>query len=512
MSDPGRAAPTTLAEWLRRRAERSPDRAAIGGGENSWSYAALEDRVERLSAVLAEGGIKAGDRVAYLGFNHPMIAAALFAAARLGAAFVPLNFRLTARELEFVIGDAGVHTLLAGEEHAAVVEAVRPSIPCERILRVGSPVPGVEALEPLLAAASKVPSARSPEPDDVALLMYTSGTTGRPKGAILTHANLWANNLNWMLASDFSSRDVGLNCAPMFHVGGLCVTVLPILFAGGQVVLQQQFDPAAFLRAIERHRVTVTFAVPAMMLFASQHPDFTHADLSSLRLIVAGGAPVPEPLLRVYAERGIPVSHCYGMTESTSAVTFLETENAVRKLGSCGRPGMLSDVRLIDAAGRVLAEPRSKGEICMRGPNVTKGYWNLPGATAESLDGDGWFRSGDVGYFDEDGFLYVCDRVKDMIISGGENVYPAEIESALYEHSAIAEVAVIGVPDERWGERVVAVVALKPGTSLALEDLQSFARERLAGYKIPRELRFLDALPRNSNGKVVKMELRMLSP
>ncbi len=497
--------PTTLAEWLRRRAIRGGKRPALSDAEVSWSYAELQAKVEGLSATLAAGGIARGDRVAYLGFNRAIEIALLFAASRLGAIFVPVNFRLTGPELEYIFEDAGTHTLVAGPEHTAIVDSIRGRLSCARYLTLDTPGDGWERLD---QEARSTPEPAAVRPEDVALLMYTSGTTGRPKGAMLTHANVWTSNLDWILSVGLDASAVAYDCAPLFHVGGLCVPVTPTLLAGGHVVIDRQFDPAGFLAAVERHRVSFTFVVPAMMLAATQHPDFATRDLSSLRFVVAGGAPVPEPLLRLYAERGIPVGQCYGMTESTSGVTFLETENAIRRLGSCGRPGMLNEVALFDAAGHSVVEPRARGEICMRGPNVTKGYWNRPEDTAASFHPGGWWRSGDIGYFDEDRFLYICDRVKDMIISGGENVYPAEVESVLYAHPAIAEVAVVGAPDERWGERVTAVVALMAGAELTLEALQGFARERLAGYKIPRALHLVPALPRNSNGKVLKTELR----
>ena len=325
---------------------------------------------------------------------------------------------------------------------------------------------------------------------------------------MLSHTNIWTNNLNWILASDFTSDDVTLNCAPLFHVGGLCVVLLPTLMVGGHLILQTGFEPAQYLHDLERYRVTVTFGVPAMMLFTSQESSFSSADLSAMRLIVAGGAPVPEPLLQTYMARGIPVSQCYGMTEATSGVTFLETSRASQKLGSCGRAGMLNEVRLVDPDGKVITTPGERGEICMRGGNVTRGYWNRPEETAQAIDAEGWMHSGDGAYFDEDGFYYICDRIKDMIISGGENIYPAEIESLLYEHPSIAEVAVIGAPDPRWGERVVVVAALKPGAELDLDALLAFIGTRLARFKLPRELHLLDALPRNPNGKIVKTELR----
>ncbi len=499
--------PTGLAESFRRRAQRAPERPALTFEDQTWSYGEMQRRVERMAAVLADGGVGVGMRVAYLGFNHPLILVALLAAARIGAILVPLNFRLSSPELAAIIKDAGVHTMLADAQHAPLLDAVRADLPCRRYLLQGA-AQGWESVEPRLDAAQTPPAAVSGAPDDVVLLVYTSGTTGVPKGVMLSNRNLWTNNLSWLLTSDFTSRDITLVCAPLFHVGGLCVVLLPTLFTGGHVILQRGFDALGYLLDMERYRVTVSFAVPAMMLFASQHERFASVDLSSMRLIVAGGAPVPEPLLRVYNARGIPVSQCYGMTEATSGVTFLETGRAVHKLGSCGRAGLFNEVRLIDASGQVITRPHMAGEIAVRGGNVTPGYWNRPDATAESFDADGWFRTGDGATFDEEGFYTICDRVKDMIISGGENIYPAEIESLLYEHPAIAEVAVIGAPDERWGERVLVIAALKPLATLSLEELLSFVGPRLARYKLPRELHLVEVMPRNSNGKIVKTELR----
>ncbi len=502
--------PAGLAEWFYRRALRGSGRPAITYDGMTLSYGNLQAKAECLSAVLQAGGVKAGDRVAFLGFNHPLVLVTLFASARIGAIFIPLNFRLTRHELEFIINDAGVHTLIVDADHCATIDLAKATLPCKRYLRSGTGTTraGWEQVETLMDEVSNVPPAVDVLAGDVAAIMYTSGTTGQPKGAMLTHGNLWANNINWMLAVDYASDDTVLNCAPLFHVGGLCVTVLPTLLAGGHVVLQRSFVAEGFLRAIKRHRVSVAFAVPAMLLAVTQLSSFNQADLSSLRLIIAGGAPVPEPLLRLFNGRGIPLSQGFGMTESASAVTFLEAELAMSKLGSCGKATALSEIHLIDETGAAITAPDVKGEICMRGENVTPGYWNRPQATAEALDKDGWFRSGDIGYLDADGYLYVCDRLKDMIISGGENIYPAEIESVLYAHPAVVEVAVVGAPDDRWGERAVAFVAVKPGALLSFEEMQSFAADHLARYKLPRELRLVDALPRNSNGKVQKTELR----
>ena len=311
-----------------------------------------------------------------------------------------------------------------------------------------------------------------------------------------------------MHAFDVNEDDVSLVVAPLFHIGGLNVTPLTTWQKGGEVVLQRSFDPGDALADIGRYGVKTMFGVPAMFLFMSQHPGFADADLTSVRTLICGGAPVPEPLMKTYNGRGIPIQQGYGLTETAPFVTLLSPEFGLAKLGSAGKPPLFSDVRLVDPDGRVVSEPLAKGEVCARGPNIMAGYWNRPDATAEAIDAEGWFHTGDVAYFDEDGFLFICDRVKDMVISGGENVYPAEVESVLYDHPSVAEVAVIGLPDERWGEAVTAVVALKGDRAPDLEELREFARSRLAGYKLPSRLFVVDALPRNPAGKVLKYDLR----
>jgi fatty-acyl-CoA synthase len=497
-----------MAEWMRRRAVRDPSHPALTFAGETFSFATLQRRVVEFADMLAAQGASPGDRVAYLGFNHSQFLIALFATNRLGATFVPLNFRLTGSELSYIITDSDARILISDDEHVASIDDLRESLPCERYIRFGADADGWRGLDSLLAESHPHVEEFDVDVDGPASILYTSGTTGRPKGAILTHRNFWANNVNWMLANNYNAEDVALTSAPLFHSGGLCVITLPTLMAGGHVVLQEQFRPDEFLAAIEEHRITSIFCVPAMMLFASQNAGFASADLSSVRIIVAGGAPVPEPLLRLYGERGVPVSQCWGLTEVATGATFLSTELALEKLGSCGVAGMLNEVRLIDFDGNPLDEVGVPGELCVRGDTVSPGYWNLPEATAQAIGADGWFRTGDVAYQDEDGYFFICDRLKDMIISGGENVYPAEVESVLYDHGAIAEVAVIGAPDERWGERVVAVVALKPDAGLELGELREFASTRLARYKLPLELRVVSALPRNTTGKVLKETLR----
>ena len=466
------------------------------------------DRVDRLAGALRAGGVCHGDRVAFLGQNQPAFFESMFAASRLGAIFVPLNFRLTGPELVFIVGDAGAHTIVVDAPHHAVIDSVRAELPCRRYIGAESSAPGWESLPQLIETSAPLAEADPISADEVAVIMYTSGTTGRPKGAMLTHGNFWWNNTNALHTFDIGIDEVTLVVAPLFHIGGLNVTGLVTWQKGGEVVLHRAFEPARALEDIPRYGVSSMFGVPAMFLFMSQHPAFDGTDLTSLRSLICGGAPVPEPLMKVYIGRGIPMQQGYGLTETAPFLTFLAPEFGLAKLGSAGKTPLFTEIRLVDAEGRVITEPLAKGEVCAKGPNVMKGYWNRPDATAAAIDSEGWFHTGDVAYCDAEGFLYICDRVKDMVITGGENVYPAEVENALYEHPAIAEVAIIGLADERWGEAVTAVVALKPDTSLSLDELREFGRSRLAGYKLPSRLFTVDALPRNPAGKVLKFELR----
>lgn len=504
--------PIDLGSWIARRAAAGSHLPALTFGGCTWTYGEFADRIDRLAAELTAGGVARGDRVGYAGVNHPDFLVTLFAAARVGAAFVPLNWRLTAAELGYILGDAGVHTLLVDTERAAVLDPVRAEVGLARCISL-APVPGWEVLDDLLAGRAPLTDPVYPQPDEVAVIMYTSGTTGRPKGAMLTHGNLFWNNVNALLAFDTSQRDVSLVCAPLFHIGGLNVTTLLTLQKGGQIVLMPTFDPGRALALIAEHRVTTMFGVPAMFLFMSQLPEFAATDLSSVRYFVCGGAPVPESLILRYGERGIPFAQGYGLTETAPLALVLRTDEVSVKIGAAGHQVLpLSDVRLVDANNNPVPAGE-RGEICVRGPQVMAGYWRNPEATAAVIDDEGWFHTGDVGRSDDDGYVWVIDRVKDMVISGGENVYPAEVEDVLYGHPAIAEVAVLGTPNEKWGEAVTAVVVLRPDATLTLEELRDFAREKLASFKIPLRLEFVDVLPRTQSGKVVKYQLRkLLSP
>ena len=355
--------------------------------------------------------------------------------------------------------------------------------------------------------APPIEAAVSVDQHDVAIIMYTSGTTGLPKGAMLTHGNILWNNINAMLAFGGSREDVIITVAPLFHIGGLNVMTLHAFHAGATLVLQRNFDAVKVLADIARYKVSHMFGAPAMYLFMSQQPQFTDTDLSSIQTLICGAAPVPESLIELYGNRGISFCQGYGLTETAPFSAFLTPEWAVSKLGSAGQAPMFSDTRIVDEDNQPVA-PGERGEICLRGPNTMKGYWTRPDATAAAIDSEGWFHSGDVGYLDEDGFLFICDRLKVMVISGGENVYPAEVESVLYKHDAISEVAVIGLPDDKWGEAVTAVAALHEGKELTLEELRAFAEPFLARYKLPLRLHVVDELPRNPAGKVLKFVLK----
>jgi fatty-acyl-CoA synthase len=494
-----------LGFMLSRRAQLYPQRTALVFNDQSWTYAELDSLTNQAAHALAAGGVCAGDRVAYLGLNNPRFFFTLFAAAKLGAIFVPLNFRLTSEELSFIVKDAGIHTFVFEEVFADNVNKTRETAPCREYV-CSTRLDNARSFEDLLSDQRTDLIDTPVEPDDVAWIMYTSGTTGRPKGAMLTHGNVLWNNINASLSFDILSDDATLVVAPLFHIGGLNVTPIGTFMKGGNVVMAEVFEPGTVLELIEKHKINTMFGVPAMFQFISLHPDFEKTDLSSVRLFICGGAPVPEALIELYGKRGITFAQGYGLTETAPFACFVPVEMAQAKIGSAGLPPFFTDVQLVDDQDRPIAVGE-RGEICVRGPNVMKGYWNRPDATAEAIR-NGWFHTGDVGVADEDGYIYVVDRKKDMIISGGENVYPAEVEEVLYRHPGIKEVAVIGVPDTKWGETVRAIVVAKDDVQLTEQEVISFTDGKLARYKQPKSVIFIDMLPRNPAQKVLKFELR----
>jgi fatty-acyl-CoA synthase len=469
----------TLGRWIRSSALRTPNRIAIDYLGREVTYAELDRRSEAFGAELLERGLQRGDRVATLTGNSPEHVIAFFACAKTGLMLVPLSWRLAAPELRFQLDDAEPAVFFVEDEHSALAEAT-----------------GWKS-EPLAPHASTVePVTAEVADDDGLLLIYTSGTTGQPKGAVLTHANCFWTNLSFDLATGLTGDDVALQVLPQFHCGGWNVQPLLTWWKGGKVVLERSFDARRVLSLLAEKSVTTMMGVPAIYLFLSQEPGFADADLSTLRLAIVGGAAMPSELIRLWQARGIEIVQGYGLTEAAPNVLCLPPEEAISKMGSAGKPYPFVEVLLGDG-----------DELLVRGPNVFPGYWRNTEATAAVLR-DGWLQTGDIAEVDREGCYRIRGRLKDMYISGGENVYPAEIEGVLHAHAAVADVAVVGVPDERWGEVGVAfVVANEPVSEGALLE---HCREALAKFKVPKRVRFLDALPMSAMNKVSKDELRAL--
>ena len=492
----------TIGRWVRDRGRITGDRTAILFDGDATTYGELDQRSGRLAAALHAAGIGRGARVASLTTNCPEHVELLFACARLGATLLPLNHRLAPPELAFQVDDAQpAIAFVAGEQRDlwAATGEVAEHAPSHV---VDLDRDGLDAFE----SAQQEPYDADVEDDDPLLLVYTSGTTGRPKGALLTHANCFWTNLSFGRTCDLTADDVVLQVLPQFHVGGWNVQPLLAWWTGATVVLEPGFDPGRALDRIERDGVTTMMGVPATYLFMADEPDFADHDLSALRLAVVGGAPMPEAVLRTWTERGVRIVQGYGLTEAAPNVLCVPPEHAADRLGWAGRPYPHVDVALRDTESGAFVDGAATGELCVRGPNVFAGYWRNPAATATTVV-DGWLRTGDVAERDADGWYRIRDRVKDMFISGGENVYPAEVEAVLHDHADVLEAAVTGVPDERWGEVGVAWVVARRDTTVDEDSLLDLCRQRLARYKVPRAVRFVDALPRSSMDKVLKDDL-----
>ncbi|MEN1889424.1 o-succinylbenzoate--CoA ligase [Streptomyces mirabilis] len=489
-----------LGSWPARRARKTPHRTALIHGDTTVSYAELYARTTRLAHALRALGLRRGDRIAYLGPNHPSYLETLFAAGTLGAVFVPLNPRLAGPEIAHQLGDSGAKVLVYAPSLAGLVAGLPGNVHVRTFVEVGS------RYEELIGQAAEEPIDQPVAAEDMCIIMYTSGTTGRPKGAMLTHGNLTWNAVNVLVDHDLTADERALVSAPLFHTAGLNMLTLPVLLKGGTCVLVESFDPAATLDLIERHRITFMFGVPTMFDQVARHPRWADADLSSLRILTCGGSPVPTPLIAAYQERGLTFLQGYGMTEASPGTLFLDAEHAVGKAGSAGVPHFFSDVRVVrpDFTPVDIGET---GEVVVRGPHVMPGYWGLPDETA-AVFADGWFRSGDAARVDEDGYVFIVDRIKDMIISGGENIYPAEIEDLLLGHPGIVECAVIGVADDKWGEVPRAVVVPREGVQLDPDEVLASLAGHLAKYKIPKSVVVVDELPRTASGKLLKARVR----
>ncbi|GAA4364605.1 acyl-CoA synthetase [Paeniglutamicibacter cryotolerans] len=496
-----------LGSWIHKRRVKSKGHAAIIKDGVSLSYDELALRVDQLADVLRGLGAGHGSRVAYLGNNHPAFLETLFACGSIGAVFVPLNTRLAARELTYALNDSGSTVLISPESLEGLADpAVRDTAVGHRL--VVADEPGLDSpYERSLAAASSGHRDVPVGLEDPAIILYTSGTTGAPKGAVLTHGNMTWNSFNVLVDYDVTSDAVALMIAPMFHAASLGMGALPTLLKGGTLVLQDRFEPSLVLDAIERHQVTSLSGVPTTYQMLAEHPAWGATDISSLRMLTCGGSAVPLRVLEAYEERGLGFSGGYGMTETAPGATSLQAERSREKIGSAGLPHFFSAVRVIDDRGAQVPAG-VVGEILLSGPNVILQYWNRPEASAESYADDVWFRSGDMGYLDDEGFLYISDRLKDMIISGGENVYPAEIEQAIMELTEVSSVAVIGVPDPKWGEVPRAIVVPAEGCEVTGARIMEHLDGRIARYKIPRSFVIADELPRTASGKIRKADLR----
>jgi fatty-acyl-CoA synthase len=465
----------TIGRWIRDRARSTPDRVAIDYDGRLVTYRELDEGSDAFAAAFTAAGLVRGDRVATLTGSTPEHVAVLFACAKAGLMLLPLSWRLTAAELRYQLDDAEPSLFLVEDEYEELAAATG-----RRFERLATP-----------EQRGQSPEGAGPCGDDGVLLVYTSGTTGKPKGAVLSHTNCFWTNLGFDLMTGVHGDDVVLQILPQFHVGGWNVHPLLAIWKGARIVLERQFDAARVLRLIAEKRVTTMMGVPPIYLLLAQQPGFADADLSSLERVVVGGAPMPESLLERWAARGCAIVQGYGLTEAAPNVLCLPPEEAVRKLGCAGKPYPFVDVRVSD----------TESELQVRGPNVFAGYWRDDAATRDAFTQDGWLRTGDVAERDDEGFFRIRGRLKDMYISGGENVYPAEVEAVLHEHPRVADAAVVGVPHERWGEVGLAFVV---ADGVSGEELIDFCAARLARFKVPRSVRFVAEIPRSSLGKIRK--------
>jgi fatty-acyl-CoA synthase len=493
-------------DLLAKQADLRPDKIALvePNTNREFTYAQFNERASRFAEFMrSEWKIQPGERVSILTPNGTDYFEVLYTCAKIGAILVPLNWRLAVPELQGILADSTPRALIYDTVHEQTAKALSAGM---FTLPLTPGVREANNYEDVLASASgKTIVMPATSLNECWYLLYTAGTTGKPKGVIQTHGMVLYNHLNIGPAIDLTSQDTTLNLLPVFHTGGNNMYTNPTFIAGGTAIVPRAFDVAQAMQLFST-RVTAFFGVTAMYLFMSQHPDFEKTDFSHMRSWASGGSSMPVSLLETYAKREINIQQGFGMTETGPTVFLVDEAHALSKSGSVGKPQPWVDVRIVDRESKEVPVGEM-GELLIKGPGVTPGYWELPEITAKSFD-DGWLHSGDVARCDEDGYYYIVDRWKDMFISGGENVYPAEVENVLFSNPAVAEAAVIGVKDEKWGEVGRAIVALKPNQTLTEQEVIEFCQGKLAKYKIPKSVVFISALPRNAAGKVLKTDLR----
>lgn len=505
--------PLHAADLLSKRAELTPDRPALldihTGVE--YSYRQLNERANRLANFMRSLGVEKGDRVSILAQNSVHYVDLLYGLAKIGAIFAPLNWRLSGRELAYIVRDCQPSVLICGPEFTDTLLGLCAEMDSPTLVSIeGAEIKGAVAYDDGLATASPTEAERPPlTGEDIYCILYTSGTTGRPKGAMISHRQVLWNSINTAISWELGSGDVSPIMTPMFHAGGLFIFLTPLFYVGGKILLARTFDSEESLAFIQQERCTVVLGVPTLFQMWMKSPAFAQADLSHVRYFISGGAPCPISLIKAWRDaKGGYLHQGYGLTEvGVNCFTMTDEESVVRT-GSVGKPIFHSQMHIVDENGREVAQGET-GELVIYGPHVCSGYWRDPKATNKALQ-DGWFHTGDMARQDEDGYYYLIGRYKDMIISGGENVYAAEVESTFLEHPAVNEAALIGTGDEKWGEVGLMVVVLRPKQTATSEELIAFCRARLARYKVPKYIVFADALPYSSYGKVMKAELRRM--
>ena len=503
-----------MIDILAARANLTPNREALYDITNGirYTFVQLNERANCAANFLQDKyNVQKGDRVSILAHNSVSYVDLLFGLGKIGAVLAPLNWRLTSRELTYIVNDCQPKVLIVGPEFVSVLDEMRGGINVEHVISLeGAKVPDAEPYEKLIEEASpNAPIQPVINEHDAYCILYTSGTTGRPKDAILPHRQVLWNAINTVVSWGLSEKDVSPLLTPMFHSGGLFVFLVPLFYAGGRIIMARSFDPDASLKLIVDEKCTVILGVPTLFQVWMNSPQFESIDFSHVHFFISGGAPCPPSLIEAWSKsKGVTMRQGYGLTEVGVNCFSMTDEDALQKIGSVGKPIFHSEIRLVDADDNDVPVGET-GELIIKGQHVCAGYWNNEEATRQSLK-DGWFHTGDMARMDEEGYFYIAGRYKDMIISGGENIYAAEVEAVFREHEAVADAALIGYPDEKWGEVGLMIVAFKPNQTVSADELLKFCSGRLAKYKIPKRVEFVEELPYSPYGKVIKAELKKM--